>query len=138
MKPACLAFIVLVSLLFAAQPKTHAQNANATAKLKVHVTYSGAGTVDEKHKVYVVLWDSPDFVSGTSSMPVELKAAGAKDDTVTFDDVKKAPAYVSTVYDNSGAWDAQWRHPRDGLSGSTARLQGSQHRSSSSLAIRFP
>jgi hypothetical protein len=101
-------------LLLAAAPNAVSQDSSARSKLKVHVTYSGTGTVDEKHKVYVVLWDSPDFVT-QGSMPVEIQSTASKDGTVTFEDVKKTPAYISSVYDAGGTWDAQ-SPPPDGCS----------------------
>ena len=78
-----------------------AQNQRA---IQVDVTYTGSGTVNASHKIYVALWDSADFNSGP---PVATKALDSKKGTVTFKDVQKVPAYVTTAYDPTGAWDAQ-------------------------------
>jgi len=75
---------------------------NASYKLEVHVKYTGAGAVNEQHKIYVVLWDSADFMNGENAMPVAMLTTSSKDGSVTFDDVKTTPAYVSTVYDPTG------------------------------------
>jgi len=72
--------------------------------LQVEVTYTGSGTVDASHKIYVALWDSAEV---SSAMPVQVKSLDTKHGTVTFMDVEKSPAYVSTAYDPSGSWDAQ-------------------------------
>jgi hypothetical protein len=88
---------------------------DTASKLQVRLNYTGSGTVDEKHKIYVVLWDSPDFVKG-QVMPVELKPASSKDGTVTFPDVKKVPAYVSAAFDPKGEWDGQSGPPPEGTS----------------------
>lgn len=90
------------------------QEGNAGSELEVHVKYSGAGTVDDKHKVYVALWDSPDFAS-KDMVPFAVQATSSKDGTVTFDHVSKTPVYVSAAYDPSGQWDAQ-SAPPDGSS----------------------
>ena len=72
--------------------------------LQVEVTYTGSGTVDASHKIYVALWDSPEV---SSAMPVQVKSIDSKHATATFTDVQTVPAYVSTAYDPSGSWDAQ-------------------------------
>lgn len=71
--------------------------------IQVEVTYTGAGTVDASHKIYVALWDSAQTNSGP---PVATKALDAKRGTVTFTDVEKVPAYISTAYDPTGSWAA--------------------------------
>jgi hypothetical protein len=91
------------------------QESTAGSKLEVHVNYSGTGTVDEKHKIYVALWDSLDFVKGGEAMPLATDSTSSKDGTVTFESVTKTPVYVSTAYDPSGEWDAH-SAPPDGTS----------------------
>jgi hypothetical protein len=91
------------------------QDTNASSKLKVTVHYSGAGTVDEQHKIYVVVWDSAGFVKSGEARPAAVKSTSSKNGLVTFDDVKKSPAYVSAAYDPSGQWTAQ-SPPPDGSS----------------------
>ncbi len=81
----------------------------------MHVNYSGSGTVDDKHKIYVVLWDSMAFVDG-ASRPVELEPLSSKNGTVTFSDVKKVPAYVSAAFDPNGQWDGKSGPPPEGSS----------------------
>src|SRR5581483_518178 len=54
--------------------------------LHVKLQYTGSGTVDEKHKIFVVLFDSPDFQQG-GAMPISVQSATAKDATVTFSDL---------------------------------------------------
>jgi len=91
------------------------QGAKAGSKLQVHVSYSGKGTIDEKHKIYVALWDSPDFVKSDSMVPFAVQPVSSKDTVVTFEDVQKTPVYVSAAYDPNGQWDAQ-SPPPDGSS----------------------
>jgi hypothetical protein len=72
--------------------------------IQVEVNYTGSGTVNASHKIYVALWDSADFNSGP---PASVKSLDAKKGTVIFSDVRRVPVYVTTAYDPSGAWDAQ-------------------------------
>ncbi|MBV8895577.1 MAG: hypothetical protein JO051_03620 [Acidobacteriaceae bacterium] len=108
-------FVILFALLVASSPRAVSQGASAPAKLQVHLNYTGSGTVDEKHKIYVALWDSADFMSG-QAMPVEIQSSADKRGTVTFSDVQKVPAYASAVYDPTGEWDGQSGPPPQGSS----------------------
>lgn len=83
--------------------------------LQVQLRYTGSGTVDEAHKIFVALWDSPDFTTN-GTPPVAIKTATSKNGTVTFSDVQKVPAYVSAAYDASGHWDGQSGPPPTGTS----------------------
>jgi hypothetical protein len=76
--------------------------------LQVQLRYTGSGTVDATHKIFVALWDSPNTEGGP---PVAVQSATSKNGTVTFSDVQKAPAYVTAAYDPSGHWDAQSAPP---------------------------
>ncbi|MDQ2773470.1 MAG: hypothetical protein M3Y57_00860 [Acidobacteriota bacterium] len=110
--PAC---AILFGLSLAGPQRAVSQDASAPSVLKVNLNYTGSGTVDGTHRIYVVLWDSPDFVSG-QGMPVELQPSSDKRGTVTFSNVTKVPAYVSAAYDPKGAWDGQSGPPPDGSS----------------------
>ena len=79
--------------------------------LQVQIHYTGSGTVDETHKIFVALWDSPGFTDD-SVPPVALKSTSSKDGMVTFSDIQKTPAYVSAAYDPAGQWDAQSAPPK--------------------------
>ena len=79
-------------------------HANADKTIEVEINYTGTGTVNASHKIYVALWDSTDFNSGP---PAAVKSLDSKKGTVTFSDVQRVPAYVTTAYDPTGAWDAQ-------------------------------
>src|SRR5438477_4730677 len=72
--------------------------------IQVDVTYTGSGTVDASHKIFIALWDSADLNAGP---PVAVKPLDSKIGTVTFSDVAKVPAYVSAAYDPTGKWEAQ-------------------------------
>jgi hypothetical protein len=83
------------------------QPQDKSSNLEVHVSYTGAGTVDKSHKVYVVLWDNPNFITEEAGAPpIGLQGVSTKSATVQFDGVQKSPLYVSMVYDPTGQWDA--------------------------------
>ncbi|MDQ2840665.1 MAG: hypothetical protein M3Y72_06425 [Acidobacteriota bacterium] len=106
-------FVFCLLVVLARQAKSQDTNSGPAVQVRVH--YTGTGTVDENHKIYVVLWDSPDFVEG-KAMPVELKPTTSKNGTVTFSDVKKLPAYVSVAFDPNGGWDGKSGPPPEGSS----------------------
>ena len=81
-----------------------AQTSANKRTIQVDVNYTGSGTVNATHKIYVALWDSLDMNSGP---PVAVLSVSSKRGAVTFSDVQRVPAYVSTAFDPSGAWDAQ-------------------------------
>jgi hypothetical protein len=78
-KASVLATYAVVFGLLLGSPRTAVcQDSNADSKLQVNLKYSGAGTVDEKHKIYVVFCDSPDFVK-SHMMPLAVQPASSKD-----------------------------------------------------------
>jgi hypothetical protein len=81
--------------------------------IQVQLHYTGSGTVDATHKIFVALWDSADF---NSAPPTAVQSTASKNGTVTFSDVKKAPAYVSAAYDPTGHWDGASGPPPTGAS----------------------
>jgi hypothetical protein len=96
-----------------------------SSKLIVQVTYTGSGTVDESHKVYVALWDTPDFMKdGSAAMPIDIKAVTSKSAPAQFDDIKKNPVYVSMVYDPTGKWEATSAPPAGSSLGLYAKEPG--------------
>ena len=72
--------------------------------IQVDINYTGSGTVNANHKIYVALWDSSDMSGGP---PVAVLSVNSKKGAVTFSAVQKVPAYVSAAFDPTGAWDAQ-------------------------------
>ena len=91
-----------VLVLFAAPAA--AQPSAVKRTIQVNATYTGSGTVNASHKIYVALWDAPDMSGGP---PAAVLSLDSKKGTVTFSDVQKVPAYVSVAYDPTGSWDAQ-------------------------------
>ncbi|HWK12137.1 MAG TPA: hypothetical protein VNR64_18890 [Vicinamibacterales bacterium] len=69
--------------------------------LRVAINYTGSGTVDASHRIYVALWDTADLNNGR---PVAVQSLDSKSGPVTFSDVQKVPAYATTAFDPTGAW----------------------------------
>ena len=96
-----------------------------STKLEVQVSYTGAGTVDESHKVYVVLWDNPNFITEEAGAPpIDIKGVSSKSAEVQFDNVQTNPVYVSMVYDPTGKWDAASPPPAGSSLGMYAKEPG--------------
>ncbi|MGD0669856.1 MAG: hypothetical protein ABSB23_20140 [Bryobacteraceae bacterium] len=98
----------------AQQPKPEEKPA-AGRTLKAKISYSGAGAVDEKHKIFLFVFDSPDFMQG-GSMPIGSGSTSAKDGTVTVSDLSVSPIYVAVAYDPKGEYDGQSGPPPSGSS----------------------
>ena len=91
-----------------------AQEGSPLRGLQVKLHYKGSGTVDEKHKILVFLFDSPEFGQG-NVMAFAVMSTSSKDGTVTFNDVAKSPVYIGTVYEPSGSY-AERQGPPPGSS----------------------
>ena len=94
------------------------------SKLIVQVSYTGSGKVDGSHKVYVALWDNPDFIKSSASPPIAAKGVTSKSAAAEFDDVQKNPVYVSMAYDPTGKWDAMSPPPAGSSLGLYAKEPG--------------
>lgn len=97
-----LCFTLGVFALFAVCAQ--AQTSASKRTIEVDINYTGAGTVNANHRIYVALWDSSDMSGGP---PVAVLSVNSKKGSVTFSDIQKVPAYVSAAFDPTGAWDAQ-------------------------------
>jgi hypothetical protein len=76
-----------------------------SAKLDVDVSYTGSGTVDDSHQIYVLVWDTPDFAKGEVP-PVGTQTIASKSATAHFDNLQKGAVYLTMVFDSTGTWDA--------------------------------
>jgi len=92
-------------------------------KLKVKLSYTGAGTVDEQHKIYVFLFDANPFTASkledyssapTSPAPtagvchiIRRQSASRKGGAITFDDISISPIYAAAFLDKNGSYDPQ-------------------------------
>src|SRR5438552_43033 len=100
---------VLCGVLLAAALVAPAQQ-NLSVQVQLH--YTGSGTVNATHKIFVALWDSPDL----NGPPADIQSTTAKNGIVTFTNVKKSPVYASAAYDPTGHWDGASGPPPTGSS----------------------
>jgi hypothetical protein len=91
--------------------------------VRVQVNYTGSGTVDEGHKIYVALWDTPNFIRNEGT-PVAVKSTASNSGEVTFSGVAKSPVYVSTAFDPTGKWDAHSAPPAGSSLGMYSKSPG--------------
>jgi len=108
-----LCFAATLVLLGSAVQFATAQDKTRTLKIKIN--YTGSGSVDDKHKIQVFIFDSPDFTGG-NAMPTGMQMTAAKDGTVTFSDITSSPIYAAAIYDPTGGYDGQSGPPPSGSS----------------------
>ena len=92
-----------------------AQQPPADRSIKVKLNYTGSGKVDASHKIFVFLFDSPDFMQGAVG-PFATQSATAKDQTVTVSGISAPVVYVVAAYDPTGAYDGASGPPPSGSS----------------------
>lgn len=97
------------------QPGQREQSAPPAAgdsgKLKVAVHYTGAGAVDEKHRVFVWLFGTP--VITTESMPISSAVIDKNEGSHTFAGLPKQ-VYIAAAYDEQGTYDGLSGAPPSG------------------------
>ncbi|MGO9231314.1 MAG: hypothetical protein ACLQKA_19160 [Bryobacteraceae bacterium] len=103
------------SMVAMAQTPKPEEKPAASRTLKATMNYTGAGTVDEKHKIILFVFASPDFMQG-GAMPIGGGSTSAKDGTVTVSGLTVSPVYVAVCYDPTGAYDGQSGPPPSGAS----------------------
>ena len=93
------------------------------SRLKVKLSYTGAGIVDDHHKIYVLLFDTNPFaasslVDSTSETTPPATTAGVshilrrfsasrRDETITFDYLKSSAVYAAAFVDRNGSYDGR-------------------------------
>ena len=107
---ALFAALLLMTLSTGAYAGQDGKSSGNARVLKMPVHYAGAGTVDEKHKIYVFVFNSTDFMQG-DGQPVASSTTTSKEETATFSDLTDSPVYVAVVYDPNGAYDGQSQPP---------------------------
>jgi hypothetical protein len=96
-----------------AQPPSPQDKPAESRTLKVKIDYTGAGTVDEKHKIFVFVFDSPAFMQG-QAMPIGGGMTTAKDGTVTVSNLSVSPVFAVAAFDPTGKYDGMSGPPPSG------------------------
>jgi hypothetical protein len=85
--------------------------------LKVVLNYTGNGKVDAGHKIFVFVFDTPDFAQpGSDSPPIASQTATARDETITVGNLTVSPVYLVAAFDPSGGYDGMSGPPPPGAS----------------------
>jgi hypothetical protein len=106
----CLAFSTAIA---AAYP-----TAGGDGSVKVTVKYSGKGDVDDSHRLWVWLFDSPNI--GASSMPIAETSIDTNGGVATFDGISAPQVWIAAAYDVRGGFAGMAPPP----SGSPASTYG--------------
>jgi hypothetical protein len=99
-----------------------AQQTKADRTLKIKLSYTGSGKVDEQHRIFVFLFDTPDFMQGGDVIPFARQSVAAKEGTVTFDGIVQSTVYAVAIFDPKGIYDGESAPP----SGSSAGIYGQE------------
>lgn len=108
-----LGFALLV--LASTTPPSSAEAKAGSGTIKLKLNYTGAGTVDAKHRIVVLLFDSPDFRDGGVA-PVATMLAATKDETLAFTGLTQSRVYAAAVFDPDGEYDGKSGPPPTGAS----------------------
>ena len=98
-----LALIVLMATAATHRGTVVAASADArvaAGTVKVTLTYKGKGTVDDAHRVWVWLFDTP--VIGPASMPIAELSVDKNGSTATFEGVSAERVWIAAAYDERG------------------------------------
>lgn len=68
--------------------------------VRVSVKYTAKGPVDETHRLWVWLFDTPNI--GPGAMPIAELSIGKNGDTATFESVAAAKVWIAAAYDEHG------------------------------------
>lgn len=104
-----------VALVTAAMASLVAAQNKPDKSLTVTVNYTGSGTVDESHKLFVFVFDTPEFVQG-NGVPIASQVATQKSQKVTFPSLSPDTVYLVAVFDPTGGYDGKSGPPPSGTS----------------------
>ncbi len=96
------------ALFVIAQLPAQAQQTKPVAGAKgvtVTVKYSGKGTVDANHSIWVWLFNTPDINPG--SIPIAEQTIEKNGGTATFANVSPPQVYIAIAYDEKGGFAGQ-------------------------------
>lgn len=94
----CLPLLVSLALM-----KTDSASAWAGGTLEVKLTYTGAGEVDQNHRIWVYLFDTPEI--GAGSIPFQVGSASSQGQVLTLSGIVQSPVYLAAIYDSNGYYD---------------------------------
>jgi hypothetical protein len=90
----------------------------AAGEVKVTVKYTGKGDVDDRHRLWVWIFDSPNI--GASSMPIGETSVDTNGGVAVFDGISASQVWIAAAYDVHGGFAGMAPPP----SGSPASTYG--------------
>lgn len=87
--------LILVSASLALASDTHT--------LQVKVEYQGEGPVDTDHRIWIFVFDNPNFGSG-GSMPIAMASSDTNGKVVEIGGLSADTVYIATMYDEAGGY----------------------------------
>ena len=97
------ALLTLVSTVFAATDPlvlAAAPAGDAAGAVTVTVRYTGQGTVDDGHRLWIWLFDSPDI--GPGSMPIHEAFLATNGGSTTIEGLGPDRVWIAVAYDQRG------------------------------------
>ena len=70
--------------------------------VKVTVTYTGKGTIDGDHRIWIWLFDTPDI--GPGAIPISEQALDKNSATATFPNIAAGKVWIAIAYDEKGGF----------------------------------
>jgi hypothetical protein len=71
--------------------------------VNVTAQYTGKGTVDDGHRIWIWLFDSPDFTSG-QAMPLAEQSLAENGTTAVFSGIGASQVWIAVAYDERGGF----------------------------------
>jgi hypothetical protein len=98
--------MAVAALAFSTAGMSAQQNAPAAAATRVSVTvkYTGAGTVDDNHRIWVWIFDNPNI--GPDAIPIGEQSVAKNGGTATFS-TSSPQVYIAMAYDEGGGFMGQ-------------------------------
>jgi hypothetical protein len=88
-----------------------AGQAAASGKLNVVLNYTGSGAVDQNHRIWIWLFDTPNI--STDSEPIATGVVSSNGAAYKFVGLPKA-VYIAAAYDEKGGYDGTSGPPPSG------------------------
>jgi len=91
-------------LVFLAVVSANMASDESGRTLRVKVTYTGPGAVDEGHRIFISVFDT-SYIGHQGVLPLATVSVTHNGQTASFKDLPKSPVYVAAFYDKAGGYD---------------------------------
>jgi hypothetical protein len=70
--------------------------------LRLGITYTGKGDVEEAHRIWIFFWADSDF---DNSMPIAFRSVAENGAEIDVSGLRVSPVFITCVYDVEGGYD---------------------------------